>query len=63
MFTGIILTRGALEAADEVWRDLGLDEEGGELARPCQDDNHDEQIEFAVLLQEAALAQRNTASA
>lgn len=59
MLNGIILTRGALEVAEEVRRYLELDEEGGEPGSAPATPGDEDQIEFAVLLSEAAMAQRN----
>jgi len=61
MLNGIILTRGALEVAEEVRRYLELDEEGGEVGSAPSNQGDEDQIEFAVLLSEAAMAQRNAA--
>ncbi len=61
MLNGIILTRGALEVAEEVRRYLELDEEGGDQGSAPATPGDEDQIEFAVLLSEAAMAQRKAA--
>jgi hypothetical protein len=53
MLTGIILTRGALEVADEVRRYLELEDDNGVPAGNEAWGPADE-LEFAVLLEEAA---------
>lgn len=55
MLSGVILTRGALEIAEEVRPFLELDDEAGE-AEPKEGGHMAERIEFAVLLEEAAMA-------
>lgn len=59
MLNGIILTRGALEVAEEVRRYLELDDEGGEAASALANQRDEDQIEFAVLLDDATMAQGN----
>lgn len=55
MLSGVILTRGALEIAEEVRPFLELDEEMNEAER--QDGTQEaERLEFAILLEEAAMA-------
>jgi hypothetical protein len=59
MLTGIILTRGALEIADEIRPFLDLEDDCPELDTSPHDDAP---LEFAVLLHEAAMVQRGAAS-
>lgn len=55
MLSGVILTRGALEIAEEVRPFLELDEEPHE-PEPRGGAQAAERIEFAVLLEEAVMA-------
>jgi hypothetical protein len=52
MLTGIILTRGALQVADEVRRYLELEEDNG-VPAGTEDWGPADELEFAVLLEEA----------
>lgn len=56
MLTGVILTRGALEVADEVRPFLDLDEDLRGADHGAGQPEFSEPLEFAVLLEEAALA-------
>jgi hypothetical protein len=55
MLSGVILTRGALEIAEEVRPFLELDDEIGEAEQQGGTEMA-ERIEFAILLEEAAMA-------
>lgn len=55
MLSGVILTRGALEIAEEVRPFLELDEEMNE-AEQLDGNQMAERFEFAILLEEAAMA-------
>jgi hypothetical protein len=56
MFTGVILTRGALEVAEEVRPYLELDDEPEPGHANATREQDCFRLEFAVLLEEAALA-------
>lgn len=56
MFTGVILTRGALEVAEEVRPYLELDDEPEPEPAAATGEQDGFRLEFAVLLEEAALA-------
>ncbi|MBE7542802.1 MAG: hypothetical protein M9913_20605 [Bryobacteraceae bacterium] len=53
MLTGIILTRGALEVAEEVRRYLELEEDNNGVPASNEKWEPADRLEFAVLLEEA----------